>query len=75
MGSAISELLNPQCVVINGTFKSSEEVIRSIGQELFKLGFVKDSFVQAAIDREKIPLSPVLNPGQKLTSHYRDGRS
>jgi PTS system galactitol-specific IIA component len=54
MSSAISELLNPQCVVINGTFKSSEEVIRSIGQELFKLGFVKDSFVQAAIDREKV---------------------
>ncbi len=66
MNNAIAELLNPQCVVLNKKFQSSEEVISAIGNELFKLGYVKDSFVQAAIDREKqlptgLPLAGGIN--------------
>jgi len=54
MSTVISELLNKKCVVLGGDFSSSEEVISAVGQKLMELGFVKDSFVQAAIDREKV---------------------
>ena len=66
MSKAIAELLQPSCVLLNQSYKTSEEVIRAIGTELFNAGFVKDSFTQAAIDREKklptgLPLAGGIN--------------
>ncbi len=53
MSQVIAELLQPSCVLLNRDYENSEEIIRAIGNELFKAGFVKDTFAQAAIDREK----------------------
>jgi len=66
MSQAIAELLHPSCVLLNCTYENSEDVIRALGNDLFNAGFVKESFVQAAIDREKtlptgLPLAGGIN--------------
>jgi len=54
MSNAILELLNPLCVVVDGNFNSSTSVITAIGEKLFTQGYVKDTFIQAAIERELV---------------------
>lgn len=66
MSQIIAHLLHPSCVLLNQTYNDSEELIHDIADELFKAGFVKDTFAQAAIDREKklptgLPLTGGLN--------------
>jgi len=53
MSKIIAELLYPSCVLLNRTYENSEEIIRAVSAELFKAGFVKDTFAQAAIERER----------------------
>lgn len=66
MSNAIAQLLQPSSVLLNCDFKTSDEVIQAIGGKLFEAGFVKESFVQAAIDRESnlptgLPLGGKIN--------------
>ncbi len=66
MSRIIAELLQPSCVLLNRTYENSEEIIQAVGAELYKAGFVKGTFVQAAIEREKnlptgLPLAGGLN--------------
>ena len=66
MSCVIAELLQPSCVLLKQNYDNSEEIIRAISAELFKAGFVKESFAQAAIDREKnlptgLPLAGGIN--------------
>lgn len=66
MSNAIAQLLQPSCVLLNCDFKTSYEVIQAIGGKLFEAGFVKDSFIQAAIERESqlptgLPLGGTIN--------------
>ena len=66
MNRTISKLLTPNCVLLNCAYSTSGEVISAIGNQLFKEGFVRDTFVQAAIDREKqlptgLPLAGGIN--------------
>jgi PTS system galactitol-specific IIA component len=66
MSKIIAELLQPSCVLLNRTYDNSEEIIRAVGAELYKAGFVKETFAQAAIEREKnlptgLPLAGGLN--------------
>jgi galactitol PTS system EIIA component len=53
MSKAIVELLHPEGVLLNCEFTTAEEVIEALGKKLFESGFVKDSFVKAAIERER----------------------
>lgn len=53
MSKAIVQLLHPEGVLLDCEFTSAEEVISAIGNKLFDAGFVKESFVNAAIEREK----------------------
>ena len=53
MSNAIVKLLHPDGVLLNCEFTSSEEVIKAIGDKLFIAGYVKSTFVNAAIEREK----------------------
>ena len=53
MSNAIVQLLQPEGVLLNCDFTTAEEVIKAIGSKLFEAGFVKASFVDAAIEREK----------------------
>lgn len=66
MTNAIVQLLQPSCVLLNCDFSTSDEVIQAIGGKLFEAGFVKESFVQAAIVREStlptgLPLGGKIN--------------
>lgn len=66
MSKIIAELLQPSCVLLNRTYENSEEIIQAVGAELYNAGFVKETFAQAAIEREKnlptgLPLAGGLN--------------
>lgn len=66
MNNAIVQLLHPEGVLLNCEFTTAEEVIKAIGSKLYEAGFVKASFVDAAIEREKnlptgLPLSGGIN--------------
>jgi len=48
----IKEFLNERAVILGSEATSSEEVIRTLGGKLRDLGYVKDNFVEAALERE-----------------------
>ena len=48
----IKEFLSPEAVLLGLEAESSEEVIRQLGGKLRDQGFVKDNFVEAALERE-----------------------
>jgi len=48
----IKEFLNERAVLLGLETTSSEEVIRALGGKLRDLGYVKDNFVEAALERE-----------------------
>lgn len=66
MTNVIAQLLQESCVLLDCDFHTSDEVIQAIGGKLFEAGFVKDSFVNAAIERESelptgLPLAGSIN--------------
>ena len=66
MSEIIPKLLNSNCVLLNCNYTQAEEVISAVGMKLFEEGYVRDTFVQAAIDREKklptgLPLASGIN--------------
>lgn len=52
MTNVIAKLLQPSCVLLDCDYRNSDEVIHAVGEKLFKAGFVKDTFIEAAIQRE-----------------------
>ena len=48
----IKDFLNEKAVILGSEATSSEEVIRDLGGKLRDLGYVKDNFVEAALERE-----------------------
>jgi PTS system galactitol-specific IIA component len=66
MSQAILELLEPQGILLSTIVADSTEIIRLLGNELYKTGYVKESFIEAAIDRESrlptgLPLGGAFN--------------
>ena len=49
----IGEFLNEKSILIGLDVGTSEEVIRKLGDILREQGFVKDNFVEAALERER----------------------
>ena len=49
----IKEFLSPEAVLLGLEVETSEEVIRQLGGKLRDQGFVKDDFVEAALERER----------------------
>ena len=49
----IKEHLAEDAILIGLKASSSEEVIRALGEKLRNLGFVKENFIEAALEREK----------------------
>ena len=73
MTDAIAKLLRPSCVLLDCEFSTSDEVIRAIGGKLFEAGFVKETFIQAAIDREaKLPTGLPLAGGINAAIPHTD---
>lgn len=50
---ALEKLLVKSAIVLNYPAKDAEDVVTELGRCLFEAGYVKDSFVQAALEREK----------------------
>lgn len=48
----ISSFLKPQAIVVQLEAQSSEEVIRALGTRLLELGYVKQNFITATLERE-----------------------
>jgi PTS system galactitol-specific IIA component len=48
----IKEFLSPEAVLLGLDAATSEEVIRQLGGKLRDQGYVKDNFVEAALERE-----------------------
>jgi PTS system galactitol-specific IIA component len=48
----IKDFLCEEAVLLGLEASSSEEVIRALGEKLQERGFVKDDFIEAALDRE-----------------------
>jgi PTS system galactitol-specific IIA component len=56
------KLLDPAIVSLNLTVTSATEVISHLGQQLFKTGYVRNTFVEAALAREQeLPTGLPLN--------------
>ena len=49
----IKDYLDPGAIVLQLEAKTSEEVIRELGGLLLELGYVKEDFVDATIERER----------------------
>ena len=47
-------IISEDLVLVNEAVQSSEEIIRKLGKLLLEEKYVKDSFVEAVLDREKI---------------------
>jgi len=45
--------IDEKLILVKESVESKEEIIKKLGGLLFKNGFVKDTFVQAVLDREK----------------------
>ncbi|MDX9864579.1 MAG: PTS sugar transporter subunit IIA [Anaerolineaceae bacterium] len=66
MINKILELIVPDAVCLNMDAKDSAEVIRTLGEKLLAAGYVKESFVAAALSRESelptgLPLGAAYN--------------
>ena len=54
MPTNLGHYLVPEAVVLGMQAQNAEEVIHELGTKLLNAGFVRDSFVEAVIAREKI---------------------
>ena len=62
----VKDFLNEEAVMLRLEASTSEEVIRTLGGRLRDLGYVKESFVEAALEREMnmptgLPLGGIYN--------------
>lgn len=53
-GAPLGDYLVPQAVLLGMQAGSADEVIRQLGGKLLEAGFVRESFVEAALAREKL---------------------
>lgn len=49
----VLELLEPKAIIYNLEANNSEQVLSRLGELLFNAGYVKETFVKGAIEREK----------------------
>ncbi len=47
-------VLSPDLVLINEGVENSTEIIKKLGSLMLARGYVKDTYIQAVIDREKV---------------------
>ncbi len=60
------EFLVPEAIILGLNASNSEEVIRAVGEKLYNAGYVHDTFIENALEREKniptgLPLSGEFN--------------
>jgi len=67
MANTITKLLEPTAVQLNFDAETSEEVIKTLGDLLFKAGHVQSTFVEGALERE-LSLPTGLELGGKINA-------
>jgi len=73
MSKVILQLLETKGVLLNVEAKDSSEIIRKLGQKLYETGYVKESFIDAAIDREnRLPTGLPLGGGFNAAIPHTD---
>lgn len=73
MSKAILRLLEPQGILLNVEAKDSSEIIRQLGRKLYESGYVKESFIDAAINREnRLPTGLPLSGGFNAAIPHTD---
>jgi PTS system galactitol-specific IIA component len=60
------KFLVPEAIILGSDASNSEEVIRAVGEKLYNAGYVHDTFIENALEREKniptgLPLSGEFN--------------
>lgn len=50
----VSLTIDENLILVKESAKTREEIIKKLGQLLFDNGYVKDSYIQAVLDREKV---------------------
>lgn len=63
---ALGNLLVKPAILLDYPAKDAEDIVSALGERLFKAGFVKETFVEAALTREKtmptgLPLNGSVN--------------
>lgn len=64
--NSLAKLLVDSAIIINFTAVDSSDIITVLGKQLFEAGYTRETFIEAAIDREKemptgLPLSGNFN--------------
>lgn len=73
MSQAILKLLEPKGVLLSANAEDSTSIIKQLGTQLYETGYVKDSFVDAAIDREsRLPTGLPLGGGFNAAIPHTD---
>ncbi len=66
MTSKLIEYLVTEAIMLDADFSSAEEIIRSLSKKLMDVGYVRDTFADAAVARESsiptgLPLGGMIN--------------
>jgi len=73
MSQAMLQLLEPKGVLLNVDAKDANTIIQMLGSRLLETGYVRDSFVDAAIDREsRLPTGLPLGGGFNAAIPHTD---
>jgi PTS system galactitol-specific IIA component len=68
----IDDILKRDCIIENLEADTKEEALTHMGKVLLSKGYVKDSFVQAILDREKSYPSGLPMEGHKIAIPHTD---
>ena len=73
MSQAMLQLLEPKGVLLNVDAKDANTIIQMLGSRLLETGYVRDSFVDAAIEREsRLPTGLPLGGGFNAAIPHTD---
>lgn len=73
MSQTMLQLLEPKGVLLHVDAKDANTIIQMLGSRLLETGYVKDSFVDAAIDREsRLPTGLPLGGGYNAAIPHTD---
>jgi PTS system galactitol-specific IIA component len=69
----LKNLLVPSAIVLKYPAENAEDIVNVLGRRLFEDGYTKESFVQAALDREKeMPTGLPLNGSYNAAIPHTD---
>lgn len=68
----VEDILKEDCIIENLKAATKEEAITAMGRALFSKGYVKDSFLEAILERERLYPSGLPMEGHKIAIPHTD---